>query len=202
MDSRFLNRLSNCDLRRLLWAIDKGPGAALYPHQTAWVNEHAVNLLRPERPLGSTTKLDKVLIPAAVQEKLDAHSEACALKAQYIRDYMYDVLELCPTDHFALAPDGGWMVDPAGFNSLPFRVKRLIEGVELRMVGGRAYLSVKFISKTTILALAARYTMTQKVEATITTVPWDRIAGIPKMDPLQRKLETLQVVAGSNGTPP
>jgi hypothetical protein len=114
-------------------------------------------------------------VQEAVQIKLQVREELSDLKAEYVRDYIQSVLELCPTDYFILAPDGDWVVDPEHFASLPQRVKRLVEGVELKYIGGRRVLSVKFISKASVLAMAARYTLTQTVHATVSQIPWDQV---------------------------
>lgn len=130
-----------------------------------------------------------------VDEQLTKLEEKTGLDAEYVRQYIKDVLELCPTDYFFLAPDGQWMVDPEQFRALPENVKRLVEGVEVRLAYGRPLFSVKFLSKSAALAMAAKYTLTQKIQGKLTVgLPWDKIAdkleGAAE-DSIERRIEGL-----------
>jgi hypothetical protein len=110
-------------------------------------------------------------------EKMEAVSAESKLNALYVRQFIHDILELCPTDHFTLAPDGSYMIAPEQFSELDPRVKRLVEKVELKFVRGVPVYSIEFISKSSALSLAARYTLVQKVEAEVRAVPWDQLCG-------------------------
>lgn len=139
-------------------------------------------------------KLPNIANPAVrdlIKEKLLDWQAVSLLKGEYVREYIHSILELCPTDHFILAEDGEWAIDPEKFRELPHNVKRLVESVETRIVRGRVYYSVKFLSKTAALAMAAKYTLTQSVEVTSKqSPPWEVIAG--KLEQrAQKSIETI-----------
>jgi hypothetical protein len=130
-----------------------------------------------------------------VEGKLKYMEELCELKAEYVREYIRCVLELCPTDFFEMAPTGEWYIDPVRFATLPSNIRRLVEGLELKYVAGRKVFVVKFVSKAAALALAARYTLTQKVDATVTVLPWDEIGGAvgrKVIDDVEEKIRQLE----------
>jgi hypothetical protein len=113
------------------------------------------------------------LVHVAVEKRMDVLDGESKLRACYVRDYIYDVLELCPTDYFQLAPNGDWCISPRDFDQLPKEVKRLVEGIELRRQGPFQYVKVSFLSKQAALALAARYTLTQKAAVSVSAgLPW------------------------------
>lgn len=128
-----------------------------------------------QTPVGNRV-LASADVTAAIHQRLQKQEAKSILKAEYVREYIMSVLELCPTDYFRPAPEGGWLIGEDDYYSLPSEVKRLIEDVELRIIRGNTYLAVRFVSKSAALAMAARFTLTQKVEATVTAVPWDAIA--------------------------
>lgn len=100
------------------------------------------------------------------------------LKQEYIREYLYDVLEFCPTDWFQPGEDGHWYLAPDLMNNLPRQVKRMVQQISLvKMRGGGTSLQIQLVPKTQALALACRYLMTQKVEIVPTRqVDWDALA--------------------------
>lgn len=114
-------------------------------------------------------------VAEAIVAKLKAHTEKSEMSAEYVRDYIMSVLELCPTDYFIPAPEGGWLITPEHFDSLPREVLRLIDEIEIRNVRGASYLAVRFLSKSAALAMAAKYTLTQHIEAKVATVPWEEL---------------------------
>jgi len=120
----------------------------------------------------------KPSIRQRVEEIASDLSVSSDLRAQYVRSYIFAVLDFCPTDYFFVAEDGDWKIDPDQFRQLPVEVKRLVESVEMRCVRGRPYVSVKFVSKTAALKLAAAYTLTQKIQAEVRVVPWDEVAKV------------------------
>lgn len=115
-------------------------------------------------------------VALAVEEALKGREAVSELKAEYVRRYLLDVLELCPTDHFTVGPDGRWMVTPEQFKELPHAVKRLVERVEMRYYGGQFLVSVEFVSKEVALKMAAAATIGMKV-AVSSPIPWEQIAG-------------------------
>lgn len=111
----------------------------------------------------------------AAEQRMQALEKESELRAEYVRGYIHDVLEFSPLDFFDVAPDGGWCITPERMQALPAHVKKLVESVEMRFHGGRATLTVKFISKTAALSMAARYTLTQKHVVAAAQLPWDEI---------------------------
>jgi phage terminase small subunit len=117
-----------------------------------------------------------VAVRAEVDRVLAVREAESELRGEYVREYIVDVMEFCPTDYFTISPDGGWTIEEDRWRDVPHKYKRLVEGIELKFVGRRAVLCVKFVSKTAALAMAAKYTLTQKLAATVSSVPWERIA--------------------------
>lgn len=141
------------------------------------------------------------LVERAIVEQLALKSAEHDLNADYVREYIRDALELCPTDYFLLGVNGEWMIDPVAFKQLPKSIKRLVDGVELKVVQGQAVFKVNFISKQVALAMAAKYTLTQKVEAKVATtqIPWEQIAGPLESSgasAIERKIAELEPVQG------
>jgi phage terminase small subunit len=153
--------------------------------QRAFVEEYSAHfcLLRAARNAGyargnsANRLLKRCNIQRALQAKLEERSLVSDLTANYVRDYIQSILEFHPTDYFILGPDNCWMIDPETFRNLPHEVKRLVDGVEMRIVAGRCMFTVNFISKAAALSLAARFTLTQKVQAEVSQVPWEEICG-------------------------
>lgn len=139
-----------------------------------------------------------VLVPDAIRERLDKMSEVSELKAEFVRDYIHDVLNLCPTDCFDVNEAGDWCIDPAAFAALPHSVRRLVESIEEKHSGGKRVFKVNFVSKSQALALAARYTLTEKHEVAVAQIPWDDISSPPE-DAIERRIADVGVPHGSNG---
>lgn len=154
--------------------------------QRAVVDEYGncVDPATTARALGVDKKLvDHALnqpnVVAAATEKLIERSERTELTADYIRGYIYELLELCPTDHFTTAEDGTWMIDPEQFKKVPKEIRRLVESTELKKVGKDWLLVVKFMSKSAALSLAAKYSLVEKHSHDVNLKlmpPWDDIA--------------------------
>lgn len=122
-------------------------------------------------------------IAAAIAERLAMLSKVSTLNAEYVREYIREVLELCPTDYFTLGPNGEWCIDPVSFRELPTSIKRLVDGVEVKIVKGEVLFKVNFLSKAAALAMAAKYTLTEHLHVKVDkTLPWEQIAG-----PLERE---------------
>ena len=188
------------DRKKLLSVFMDAEG--LDPQQRAFVNEFAIDFnaaAAAERlnlsPHAGAQFLRSANVRDAVKGRLDEQEQWSSLKAEYVRDYIFSVLEFHPTDYFQLDPDGGWCIDPGEFANVPHKVKRLVESVEMRQIGQRKVLSVKFVSKSQALALAARYTLTQTIDTNISVVPWDSIAdaaAAPYDDVVERRIKQLR----------
>ena len=142
-----------CDIRRTANALDVGRGVV------------EKEVIKPH-------------VAKAVGLKLAERAERSELKADYVRSYVYGLLEMCPTDHFSMNEDGDWVVDPDQFRKVPQEIRRFVSEVEIvRDKFGRTSMKVKFVSKSQALAIAAKYTLTQKYEMDVNhRVPWDQVA--------------------------
>jgi hypothetical protein len=79
-------------------------------------------------------------------------------------------------------------------------VKRLVEGVEVRVHQRRPVFSVRFMSKTMALALATRYTLTQEHHIALhPQLPWDLIVDAAH-DGAEDLIEGIIASAGGDGT--
>jgi hypothetical protein len=118
--------------------------------------------------------------------------EKSELSAEYTREYVRSVLDFQPTEYFRPALGGGWLIDEEGYSSLPTNVKRLIEEIEYRVVQGVVFLAVRFVSKTSALAMAVRLTHTGKIgSASSSSIPWDEVVKAvqeTKPDPVETRL--------------
>jgi len=132
----------------------------------------------------------------AVRRKLEERADRSELTADYVRDYVFGILELCPTDYFMIDGDGDWCVDPEAFKGLPASVKRYVDSVEIKADkrNGTVRYSVKFVSKSQAMALAAKYTLTEKhaVSHAHVQVPWDEIAASVKALPAHDEADPLE----------
>lgn len=195
------------DQRKLLRGL--GIEGAFRPRARAIATEAAVDgdPQRAARVLGLDSKyaasLEDPEHPNHVlyTNKLKEHAERSKLTAEYVRRYILDVLELCPTDYFDIDADGDVTCDLAKFAQAPPEVKRLVDHVELKKLPrGEKVFVLKFVSKQAALALAARYTLVEKHDLNVRpTLPWEEIAGrVEEPDPIeQRLLSVTDGVAGS-----
>lgn len=175
----------------------------LNQRQRRFVEEYVVNLNPKDAAraagLNNVKKLQKdVGVQLAVEEKLQELAAKSELKAEYVRNYILSILELCPTDYFTTNERGEWMIQPELFRELPQEVKRLVDTVELKIYRGEATYSVKFISKQAALAMAARYTLVQKFDVKQAQVPWDELAKEAEKevaDPIGERLKKYELLA-------
>lgn len=178
-------------------AVMKGCERLENPRHDRFVQEYLKDFDRQgaeQRSGCSSGVLNREDVRDAVRRGQQQYQERCELTGDYVRQYIQDVLELCPTDYFVMASNGDWCIDPEQFRKLPVHVKRLVEGVERVRQGGDVYFRVRFISKTAALALAARFTMVQKVAAAPVSIPWDQIAGAvsSEEDTVEQRLQQLE----------
>ena len=141
-----------------------------------------------------------------IEVLMEAREDGTRLKAEFVREYIYTIMTFCPGDYFRPGPDGQWMIDETAYALLPQTVRMLVETMTLIEFQGTRFMTVTFISKTAALAMAARYTLTQKIDAQVTNVPWDQIAKAYEnvaQDTIERKLETLdkELNGYTNGRP-
>lgn len=152
-------------------------GRPLSPKQQRWVDEYVVAMdERAANKVAGKIRRSNPAVEEAIQHHLELIHDESLLKAEYVREYILDILELCPTDYFTWGPKDEWMIDPEQFKKLPRQVKRLVDSVETRIVQGVPIFKVNFISKQAALVLAAKYTLTQKVDLSISSPPWEQLA--------------------------
>lgn len=175
--------------------------------QRRFVQEYTAhgNAAKARREVGCMSHpLAKASVREAAEARMAELEVQSELKAEYVRQYIHSALELCPTDYFFIAEDGGWAIDPDKFALLPKEVRRLVDKVEVRTTPrGAIHYSVCFISKTAALAMAAKYTLPQKIEADVkhSGLPWERlVAGAESEaeDPVEKRIAALESY-GRNG---
>lgn len=123
--------------------------------------------------------------------------EESQLKAKYVRDFIYQLLEFCPGEYFNPGPDGHWIVGEQEYKQIPQSVRRFI--TEFRLLPG-GMISVRFVSKEKALELAAKFTLIQKAEMQVAQVPWYELATAalsPREDELNKRIAA--VAANGNG---
>lgn len=137
--------------------------------------------------IAQTRELD-----AAVTELSKKYEESSQLRAEYVREYVHGVMELCITDFFHLDEDGDWVVDPREFDDIPREKKRYIESVEVKIVRGERRYKLNFVSKTAAMALAAKLTgLLESKDKTPalqhSSIPWEQLAK-DEHDPIEAKI--------------
>lgn len=171
-----LQKLSRAQLRRVQGAVSGKPvPGELDERQRALVARYAVDGNHRDTHEHIPGRLGAAKLAAPMRGKIEEYEADCKLKASYVREYIHDVLEMCPVDHFVPTGDGdgSWLIDMDALRALPQRVKRLIEYIDFTRDG---FARVTFISKTAALALAARFTLMQQ-DGTVATLPWEKLAG-------------------------
>jgi hypothetical protein len=147
-----------------------------------YANEVAFTLDPASGDEAAGRHVNRAAVKPLVEATLAHHTAVSQLKAEYVREYIMGVLELCPTDYFEFDADGDWVTSIEKLSRAPVEVRRLVESVEFKTRKNHEgkpekTLKVTFLSKSSALSLAARYTLVQRIEAAVTTVPWDEIAG-------------------------
>lgn len=143
-------------------------------------------------------------VQAELEKRLEELEKESVLSAEYIRKYILDILELCPTDYFTVGDRGEWMIDPEAFRKLPHEIKRLVDGVEVKIVRGEVIFKVNFLSKQAALTLASRYTLVQKLDHRVAAVPWDELAADAEReseDPIAKRLADLDKLLAIQESP-
>lgn len=133
-----------------------------------------------------------------IVEALAENAKQSELDAQYVRDYIKSVLDFCPMDFFAPCPGGGWLISEENYKNLPQKFRCLIEDIELRVERGVSMLAIKFLSKTAALAMAARYTLTEKHQLIpAKTVDWKELASAENdaVDAVEEKIKLMEHAA-------
>jgi hypothetical protein len=189
-----IDELRHLDLEALRRASDRAM-AGLNLRQRKYVEEYTkdFNSSRAKKAAG----LGKVRTPEiveAVAVRVAEQSAKSDLDAEYVRQYIKSVLDFCPLDFFEPAEGGGWLMSEENYRNMPQSAKCLIEDVEYRKIRGDVFMAVKFLSKTAALAMAARYTLTQKFESQIATIPWDEVSRRLEQethDPIAKRLADL-----------
>ena len=170
--------------------------------QRAYVAEYAATLngARASQAAGYSQNFGverNPFVQRAIELKLEERMKHSDLTGDYIRQYLMDILQLCPTDFFTPAPEGGgWLLEPERYASLSNEVKRLIEDVEMRTIRGVSFLAIRFVSKSAALAMAAKYTLPQKFDVAVSQVPWAELAGKLEKEGMNAVEKRLAAVEG------
>lgn len=121
-------------------------------------------------------------VSAFVEQEKAKRADGSALKAEYVKQYVHDVMEFNPLEFFEASDNGGWEISIEAFNKLPKRVTRLIEEFEYVQKEGKegegttTKVWLRIVSKTAAMTTAARYTLTQKIEAEMRGVDWNQVS--------------------------
>lgn len=135
-----------------------------------------------------------------MQVALARVEDSTRLKAEYVREFLYQILEFCPGDYFQPDGSGHWTIDEAKYQAIPQSVRRFITDFQLRPGG---LIAVKFVSKEKALELAARFTLIQKTEMKLENqVPWYELATkavVPVEDELNKRIAAVGRPLNGNG---
>ncbi len=145
--------------------------------------------------------MSTALVNVELDRKLTEHESDCRLRASYVKEFLWNILEFKPIDYFTPAPGGGWLMMQSDYDKLPDIARKLIDEVEYRVIRGEHYLAVRFVSKTKALELACRYILTQKLDIAVSNaIPWDQVAADPKkIDAVQQALDEVETAPVRNG---
>lgn len=118
-----------------------------------------------------------------IQQHVAKIDRSAQLNANYVREYIHTIMEFKPGLYFKPAGDGGWMIPEDFYYQLPDNIQRIVEEIEVREVSTgegdnkttARFMWVKFVSKTSAMVTAARYTLTQKLEVTKQNVNLDEL---------------------------
>lgn len=139
-------------------------------------------------------------ITRAIRDKLNRFEQQNDLKAEYVRDYIFTSLEFKPGDYFKPSNNGGWLISEDLYKKLPDKIRRMVEEIKVLVKEGsdgepgQATYWVRFVNKTQSLALAAKYTLTQKIDANMNLIDWGvlarekRLADACKPDPVEQRI--------------
>lgn len=175
-----VGRMPEAERTRLQRVFNLGDG--LSDQERRYVEEYCVDCDRDA--VAERLKLDpgdalgifrRQAVQRAIRDKLVEDGRYSSLNAEYVRDYIFHLMDFCPTDYFELASDGSWVITPEKFSDVPHKVKRYVQSVEVRRYGAEQQCVVKFVSKESALRLAAKYTLVEKSEMRVTVVPWDSL---------------------------
>ncbi len=141
------------------------------------------------------------LVAAEVGRQLDARDRRALLDADGVLRYIHTAMLFCPTDYARPGGAGRWLTTPAEFDRWPPEVKCLVEEMEARAEerdGVRAEtLSVKFVSKTAMTALAARHQLSGKTRMVVHQVNWEgMVRGVwqPPPDPIEEEIRAIEAL--------
>jgi len=152
--------------------------------ERVWVSDYLTDMdpARASKRTGISggwkSMLSRPQVAAAVEMHMAVRDAVSVLKAEYIKQYLLDVLELCPLDFVEVTHDGDFVCDINTFRAAPREIQRLVERFEIVWYHGRRRLRIEFVSKSSALAMAAKYTLVQKFQGAVAALPWDQVAGM------------------------
>lgn len=150
------------------------------------------------------------VVVAVIRQYVNRIEATNDLKAEYVRDYLYTVMEFKPGLYFKPSDGGGWSISEEAYNFLPEKIQRLVEEVEVREVSRvnpqtnetttARFLWVKFVSKTTAMVTAARYTLTSLTPPGEAPVDFDKLMQNIVKKRVDRAIQT-RIEAASKALP-
>jgi hypothetical protein len=124
------------------------------------------------------------LVEQKIRKLLQARQQDAAMDGAAILRFIHAVIQFKPADWFVPGSDGGWVVDRTDYHVMPDSMKMIIEEVKATTVQlpdstTTTMLNVKFISKTAMLALAAKYQLGDRVmeEQPQAQIDWSELFG-------------------------
>ena len=123
------------------------------------------------------------LVVAAIRKGLKEINDKAILSASQVLRYIHTVMTFKPVDWFLPGGDGGWLVSMEDFRVLPDEIRQIIEEVEFKTVTREDETTtmawIRFVSKTTAMALAARHQLGEKKDTNITIqqIDWTSLIG-------------------------
>lgn len=123
------------------------------------------------------------LVAQAIRDGLKKVQEGAILKASDVLRYIHTVMTFKPVDWFLPGGDGGWLTSMEDFRMLPDDIRQIIEEVEFRSIERDGVITtvawIRFVSKTSAMALAARHQLGEKKDTNITInqIDWTKLLG-------------------------
>lgn len=160
---------------------------ALRDSGVGWTRDRIIHVFHGER----TDPVAKAINDAMIRRE-----EESVLQGEWVRAYIKSVLLLKPTDFLEEDEDGFFVTTKEKIDSMPDELKMLVESVEVTFHKGRKLLKLCFVSKTAALALAAKYTLTQKARVEFAQpINYEAIGeSIDADDPIERRISELETV--------
>lgn len=151
------------------------------------------------------------LVVARIEELREAKVEDALMTGADVLRFAHTTMLACFTDYFQPGPRGWWVCRREDYMKIPVNIKRLIEEMEVRSytnpITGETEetLRVKFVSKSAMALLAAKYQLTEKHQHTVVNIDWSdpRLGRDPlaSEDPVEARIREVEERAGGRVVP-